>query len=685
MVSRAHAGWNDGERRSDRLMLLVVAFACGAACYFALPREPSAVWLLVACGGLAVSAFAGRRLRAGPGLLALFAVLVGVTLAAWAGERAAAPVLERPHGPARVEGRIVTLEAGAIRRRILLGDVVVRGLPAAKTPERIRLRVHAVEGVGVGDRVALRARLLPPSPPAAPGAFDFARKAYFQRLGAVGFALGPVRISEPAIGRPVWSGLRQEIARRIRGVLDPPLSGLAVALTVGDRSGIPEPVYRDLRDAGLAHVMAISGLHMGLVGMFVFALARLLLALPPRLSQEWPMKKLAAVFALLALAGYLQLSGGSASTQRAFVMVGLAFVAVLLDRRVLSLRLLAIAAGVILLLAPQQIVEPGFQMSFAAVGALIAAHGLWRERIAEAWRDAGPGRRLLLYGVGILATTVIASAATAPFAMMHFNRVAAFGLLANLAVIPLVSFWIMPMAVLSCFAMVLGLEALPLWLMGAGLEPMVRIAAEVSAWPAAAFGVPAYREGMLALAAAGLAALILGRRPVRIAGGVVLAASLAFGRAPVPDLWLSPRADLAAARLSDATLSLTSRRSDGFVAQTWLRRAGTQRVAPAARGWRCDRLACVIEVRGQAVVYVRDPRALTEECRQADILLSREPVRGSCPSPRVVLDRFSVWREGAIALYLEEAEPDVRFARQSLGERPWNPYRHRPRWRERWR
>ncbi len=668
------------------LLTFVPALGAGMALYFALPSEPPLAPLAVLAAGMALAAWGGRRLAGALPLSLAFASALGLALAAAETRRIEAPILARALGPVLIEGRIAGIEAGAARRRLLLEELRIPGLAAAETPARVRLRVRALEGLHPGDRIRLRARLLPPSGPAAPGAFDFARTAYFQRLGAVGFAFGPAERLAAAERPPLRERVRQALAQRVRAVLEPPAAGLAVALITGDRSGIPEPVYDDLRDAGLAHVLAISGLHMGLVGMAVFVFARLLLLLPPRLGEERPVKKWAAAIAILGLFAYLNLAGGSPATQRAFVMAGLAFLAVMLDRRVLSMRLLAVAAAVVLLLSPHAITQAGFQMSFAAVGALIAAHRAGRGRIAEFFREAGPARRALLYFVGVLATTLIASAATAPFAAIHFNRVAAFGLIANLAVIPLVSFWIMPMAVLACLAMAFGAEAGPLVAMGWGLDAMVALARRIAEWPAAAFTVGATLPWVLPLVAGALLLAATGRRPAVLVAAMLLLAAAVFGRAPVPDLLLSDRANLAAVRLPDGRLSLTSARSDGFVAETWLRRSGGKLAAngPAGGdgGWRCDRLACIAEVQGHAVAFLRDPRAGDEECRRAAIVLSREPLRGRCPSAGLVLDRFSVWRAGALAVHVAPGAPlkaRVEEVREETGARPWNPYRDRPR------
>jgi len=258
----------------------------------------------------------------------------------------------------------------------------------------------------------------------------------------------------------VWlNRLRRQIAFGLADRLDPEIAGIAAALTIGDRSAIPRHVTESLRDSGLAHLLAISGLHMGLLSSLVYAATRLLLSLHPLSGERIAHRKIAAVAALVFGAAYLLLSGGGIATQRAFVMVAVALIAIMFDRSAVTLRGLAAAACVILLVRPEALFSAGFQMSFAAVAALVASYEVTR----SFWR-----RRAKLYGwrswllTALLAsvmTSFVAGLATSPFGAFHFNRLVLFGLAANLLAMPIMAFVIMPMiVVLPIFALV-GVEA----------------------------------------------------------------------------------------------------------------------------------------------------------------------------------------------------------------------------------
>jgi len=292
----------------------------------------------------------------------------------------------------------------------------------------------------------MRAVVTPPPAPAAPGAFDFQRYAFFKRIGGVGFALGPAEI----IGRTEAPGLavridhlRQRLATRIRSQLGGTTGAVAAALMTGDRGAIPETVMTSIRDAGLAHLLAISGLHIGLVAGVVFVSIRAGLALLPAVALRFPIKKWLAAVALLAAFAFALIAGATVPTQRAFLMIGLVLLAVLLDRRALTMRPVAWAAVVILTLQPESLLSAGFQMSFAAVTALVAAYEALRE--APFLRPASTlGGRAARYLVGVALSTLIAGAATAPFAVFHFNRFADYGLAANMLAVPITALWIMP-------------------------------------------------------------------------------------------------------------------------------------------------------------------------------------------------------------------------------------------------
>ncbi|MFQ5765620.1 MAG: ComEC/Rec2 family competence protein, partial [Rhodospirillales bacterium] len=420
----------------DRWALwLPVGFGTGIAVYFGLGAEPP-WWLgpaiLTAAGLGALTLRRWMRGTAGLAIAVLAAagmVAAGFTAAQWRTASVAAPMLMERVGPTAVSGRIARIENFPRGSRVTVERVRVAGLGLERTPEKVRLRLRGDQpALGPGDWIRVRAILSPPPAPAAPGAFDFQRQSYFRGLGAVGFNIGPARLLAMAGGDGLdgfglaLARARQGITERVLAGLDGPAGAVAAALMTGERSTIAPALMDSMRDSGLAHLLAISGLHIGLVAGILFVGVRAGLALAPPLALRFPIKKWAAVAAIVGAFAYAVVAGATVPTQRAFLMVGLVLLAVLVDRRGLSVRLVAWAALIVLVLQPESLLGASFQMSFAAVTALIAAYEAVsaRRRRLDRDRDADDGRwppwarRAGRYLGGVALTTVIAGAATAP-------------------------------------------------------------------------------------------------------------------------------------------------------------------------------------------------------------------------------------------------------------------------------
>ena len=520
----ALAGWLRETLAAERerwLLWLPVGVGAGTAIYFTLELEPP-LWLGLAVMALAlVLVFAGLRRR--PALvlvgLAIGAIGLGFTGAKYRTLSVDAPVLAARTGPAMVSGQVVKVEPKPGGPRITLADVAVRRLDADETPRRVRIRLRDSQGrVAPGDWISIAAILMPPPAPSAPGAFDFPRHAFFKGLGAVGFAVGRVRHAEAPEGKgqgsfALWlSTLRQGIYRRITQSLGGTVGAVAAALMTGIRGAIPEEVMEAMRASGLAHLLAISGLHIGLVtGVLFFAIRGILAALEP-IALRFAIKKWAALGALLGAFAYLLVTGATVPTQRAFLMAAMVLSAIMLDRTAISMRLVAWAALIVLLIAPESLLGASFQMSFAAVIALVAGYEAVRVPFGR-WRAHGGWWRLpLIYLLGVGLTTIIAGSATTPFVIFHFNRFSAFGLAANLLAVPVTALWIMPWATVAYILMPLGLEGVALAPMGWGIEAVIAIAREVAGWPGSVTLVPAMPVSGIALVAAGGLWLCLWRR-----------------------------------------------------------------------------------------------------------------------------------------------------------------------------
>ena len=672
---------------------LPVGAGLGIALYFLIPSEPP-LWLgpLAATGALVGGILAWRRPSGFLLVLALGMVGVGFAVAQLRTAQVAAPILERRLGPVEVSGQITDLDPRPQGLRMVMEQVQIAGLDADRTPARVRVRLGAAaaEGLHPGQWVSLRAVLMPPPGPVAPGAFDFQRYLYFKQLGAVGYAVvsavRPVARDDAEDGGSwrMWlSSLRQTVFSRVVAGIDGAPGAIAAALMTGERGAIPKDVLQAVRDSGLAHLLAISGLHIGLFAGILFLGTRAGLALIEPVARRFPIKKWAAVVAAAGAFPYLLITGATVPTQRAFLMTGLVLLAILVDRTAISMRLVAWAAVIILVMTPESLLGASFQMSFAAVIALIAAYEVLRERLVT-WRAAGGWwRRPGIYLAGIALTTLIAGFATAPFVLYHFNRFAGYGLVANLVAVPLTALWIMPWAMVAFFLMTLGLEGLALAPMGWGIEGVIWVARTVAGWPGAVIRLPAMPVFGLALVALGGLWLCLWRRRWRLWGLVAVAAGLmTIPLARPPDVLVTGDGKLLAVRSATGELMLSSRRVARFSAERWLERAGqwTWPLWPEA-GYSedgrlaCDSMGCIYRAHDQTVALIQDPRALAEDCRTASVVVSTVPVRVPCPSARTVIDRFDLWRRGGHALWLDAERVTVESVADWRGARPWVPNR----------
>ena len=490
------SAWLLGRLLAERerwFLWLPVGVGTGIAIYFALPVEPP-LWLGLAYALPLLLVLVLGRTTASPGrivplplVIAFAAIALGLAIAPIRTWSIAAPVLER-RAAYEIEARVRLIEDRVRGQRLLLDRALLEGVEPRATPELIRVSVRsATAELQPGDRVRLRALLMPPSPPSEPHGFDFARQAYFMRLGAVGYALGEAERLEAAADRG-WAlaiaHARQIVADHIREFVPGAAGAVGVALMTGLRGAIPEHVWYDMQVAGIAHLLAISGLHLGLVAGTLFFAARIALALAPPLALRLPTKKVAAAIALGGALVYLLLTGATIPTQRAFIMTALMLLAVMVDRNPFSMRLVAWAALIVLIAQPESLLGASFQMSFAAVVALIAVYETGVGRRPDG--AGGLDWRLALYVGGVALTTLVASLATAPLAIFHFGRLPTYGTVANLIAVPLTAFWIMPLGLLGLILMPLGGGGICFALMGQGIELVLAVAATVATWPGAA-------------------------------------------------------------------------------------------------------------------------------------------------------------------------------------------------------
>ncbi|MEA2755501.1 MAG: competence protein ComEC [Aliidongia sp.] len=667
---------------------LPVGFAAGIGLYFGLESEPWP-WLgaILTLAGFAAAFLARRNPHpAAPAILAialpLGVVAAGLAAAQFETWRLATPMIDHPLGVVALVGRVTDIETQPNGMRVTLAPDTIERVDPAHLPHLVRIKLRGEPPpIRIGDRLSVKAELMPPSGPALPGGFDFQRQAWFRGIGAVGYALG-----KPAVQPGNAGGLtgrirawRAGIAARLRTGLPGAEGSIAAAIVTGERDAIPALINQDYRDSGLSHLLVIAGLHMTLVSGFVFFAARGLLALIPAVALRAPIKKWAAAAALAAAALYLVLSGAAVPTERAFTMVALGLVAIMIDRFNLSIAAVAWAAGLVLALDPSALIGVSFQMSFAAVAGLIAFYETAGPALGEWRRGQGPLGRFLLHLAGIGLTTLVATLATAGFSIYHFNRFALFSILANLVAVPVAGFWVMPWAVASCVLLPFGAERLGLIPMGWGLALIEQVAHWTAGLPHAVLDLPTMPGWGLVAAALGGVWLVIWHGNWRYWGllPVALAAASPFPASP-PDILAAEDGRLLAIRAEDGRYLLSSDKSDKLAAEDWLRAAGGVSAgllpepgeAAENGALRCDPLGCVWHRDGRVVALVRDAAALPEDCRTAQIIVAMVPARHACRTGALVVDRVDLRRNGATAIWLG---PSIILdtATDRRGTRPW--------------
>ncbi|HHZ07708.1 MAG TPA: ComEC family competence protein [Rhizobiales bacterium] len=574
--------------RGTAFVLIPVMLACGALVYFSLSREPS--FPLLAAAGVFVAAavmIAHERPLLRPTLIAALVALAGMSFAKWETDRAGTLMLGEAITTV-VTGKVIALERQASGRFRLTLTVLATERPALRhVPERVRVSAREMPaGLAVGDVVTGPARLIPPSGPLRPGGYDFSFESFFDGIGANGFFLGNPRIAEKAppatIGDRFKANVenaRLALSARIRARIGGAEGEIAAALIAGVRAGIPDDVNEDLRRAGLAHVLSISGLHMALVAATVMGALRGGFSLFPGFASRRPVKKYAAGAALCAIGVYLFISGSAVAAERSFLMLAVMLGALLFDRAALTIRNLAIAAIAVLVVSPHEVVGPSFQMSFAATAALIGGYAWWAERRRRRRPPstdhrshlARAGRTLLRYAAWIAVTSLIAGAATSLYGVWHFQRVSPLSLAANLTAMPIVSIAVMPPAVLAVAAMPLGFDGPFLDIMGRGIAALVAIARWFSErTPVDAVGtLPA---SAVAVASVALLIATLATTWLRfLALPFAAAAAILVSTHSLPEALIAEDGRLLGVPLGDGRLAVSRSRPDRFAVEIWTR------------------------------------------------------------------------------------------------------------------
>ncbi len=583
------------------------------------------------------------------------------------------PLLDVPYGAVDLTGSITSIDTLPTGRRLTITQAQFQtGPPLARTLH-VKLSTRDSTALTTGDTITLRAILFKPERPAYPGGWDSTRDAYFAGLGASGFAIGPISVTASAKpgGMALWvRGLREAIAANIMEVLPSETGSIAVTLLTGLQTQIPGTERQNFIAAGLAHLLAVAGLHVGIVMGLFFTASRFLLSRPERLALRLPVKPAAAIIALLAGGCYALLTGTHLPILRSLAMASLVTAGVIAGRKALSLRGLALAAAVLLLATPEAIIGVSFQMSFSAVLALIAGYSAvsnWVGHLAEGTSHA---RRVTAHVVGLFTTSLLAGGASMPFAAYQFQQVQPYWILANLIAVPLTALWIMPLGLLALVLMPLGLGWLAIIPMGWGIAIIVRLTSIIATWPDAMLRVPPMPDLAILLFTGGLTWLCIWRSKPRLLGLLPIIGSLVvYLAARPPDVLISADAKLIAIQTPAGLILQRQPKASSYTLTQWQALWPDQVFTPLDTT-NCPDDICSVATKIPIALILTAPGI----CPDAPLIISPLMLRGACNAPgRKFIDRLSSYRDGATAIWFTANGPRIETDRDEQGTRPWVP------------
>lgn len=689
-------------QRDRWILWLAPALIVGAALWLLAPTDPP-WWLGLAVFGPSAAAAIGLAIwpseradgwdvRLRTVVAALLALLAFAGLGAGAAQLRTSLVMQAPfegrEEPFAVQGWVIANDANENGPRLRLLVSAIEGV--TRPPRYVRFSVAEGGMLTPGRAARCYGVLGPPAAAMAPGGYDFARRAFFERLGATGFAYGrcrPIALEPP----PSWfdrqrlalAAMRADLSAVIQEAAPGRGGAIAAALVTGDRSSIDEATNIALRDSGLGHLLSVSGIHMGVVGGLVFAMVLWTLSLIPPIALRFPVKKIAAIVALIVLAAYLVISGSSVPALRSFVMACVAFGAILLDRPAISMRGLALAALIVTLLFPEAVLEPGYQMSFAATMALVALFEMMKRAPHEpALPTPGPligALQSSARGIGgVLLISLVAGIATDPFAIYHFQRFSIYSLPANLITAPMMSFLVAPAAAAAAILAPFGLADPALEFMASALDMIAAVGATFGERPEAVRALPRPPDLAFVLCVIALLWASLWRGALRWIGAPMLAASILLyvvAPRPVAAFDSDLRATFAKDSDGDWMLINEARRStyarDRLAAMLGVAPAQLERLAPPET---CTDDFCTCDFDGQRFFYARTEADLTSLCEEGIIILSpaRSPAGAPCAAGQII-DASDLAKHGGGFIYLEDGALRIERAWPSGVRRAWTP------------
>jgi len=674
---------------------LVVAAGGGAVVYFSAEREPSlalCVGVLAAFG--IIAALTRRHSRAHALFLTLAFVAGGFASGAWRTARVAAPIVPRV-GVGELTGFVEEVDLRRAGARFILRVASAEGFPDGAVPARVRLTTRGDPNFSAGDFIAFKARLMPPARSALPGGYDFARDAFFARIGAVGNALGRIETMSPPEPAPwplrFFAGvdrMRNALALRVYRIIGGDAGAIAAAMVTGKRDFLSEDAKNLIRRAGIFHIITISGVQMTLVAGIFFVGFRRLLAMSQTLALNYPIKKWAAALAIVGAILYDVGTGSRVGTERALVMTLIMLAAVLFDRPSLSMRNLALAALFIIAFEPEALLGASFQLSFAAVAALIAVYE-WRgeylgkrrvdDRAPRGWwgalRESVVERLLHGPGAAIFAT-LCATSATASFMANDFHELSPYVLIGNPLTLAIIEFFAVPCALVGAALYPFGLDGFIWRWLKIGIDLVTYLAGLIASAPGASLPIKAFAPWAILFLTLAVLSLVLWRTWAWRALAIPLAfIGLMGARGGAPfDLAVPATGESAAVRLPSGQLAVMGQRTSAFAAEQWLRADGDARSSSDAKGGvACDDFGCVAKaIDGRFVSLIAERGAFLEDCARAAVVITPLYAPMGCAAP-IVIDRRKLSETGSVALRFKRDEVEWTTARAVDEDRPWSP------------
>ncbi|WP_417453288.1 ComEC/Rec2 family competence protein [Kiloniella sp.] len=684
---------------------LPVFIGTGIGLYFSLPFEPSLLLSLIIFLILlsAIAAlfyiFPTPDRNNGKGatylltryiLIAASLVSLGGVAATYRTDRIAAPIVERQFGPSYFEGRVVQIEPSSPGQRYLLDNLSGKAFKWLSTPHTIRLKSNLLqEDIHIGMRVRVLAVIQPPARPSIPGGFNYARHAYYQQIGAVGYILGKAEILEERSVKEsphlleylsmMIAETRNSIVRDVGKYIEGDQRDLVVTFLTGQKGGLSKETKEEIRNAGLAHLLAISGLHMGLMAGIVFFVIRFVLALFPSLALNYPIKKIAAVAAIVFCFFYLLLINHPLSAQRAFIMIAVSLGAVVFDRKALSIRTVSVAALFLLLIYPEVLISASFQMSFSAVLALVAFFEWYSYKNVE---QHFVGK--MLNGIKLTCyCSLVASIATAPFVLYHFHSLPLYGILANLVAVPFTAFILMPLVLICYVSFPFGFEGWAIQLLGHAFEFLLWISRAISQIPYGEWRLSAFPVLALVIVTLGGIWLCLFKTRLRWFGIIPVVFFVIFINmfSSDPDILVDPKGQFIGIAIND-TLYLNNTRRSRFVARIWKQDLALKSV----KSWeelprtylKCDEEACRIRLKGVKISFVKNGTAFLEECNQGQLLvvpglkIPRWCRENGADHSSLSLDKWGLRKGGVHSISIMQGTPKIQTVNGFTGDRPWS-------------